>query len=104
MYEFSQCLNIPENLGKYNMQLVIAEKSFNSKGGEARIVGYNFNRWPGDRTSAPIELELPYKCVEDIGEIFLYLCPDKGGLKMFGKGDGEVGTPIAYSKLNAADF
>ena len=106
MYEFSQCLNIPEHLGKFNMQLVIAEKEFHSEGGDARVVGYNYNRWPGQRTGAPVELDLPYNSVEDIGEIFLYLCPDKGGLGgVFGRGgDKGVGTPIAYARLNAADF
>ena len=99
-------MNIPENLGKYNMQLVIAEREFHSEGGDARVVGYNYNRWPGQRTGAPVELDLPYNSVEDIGEIFLYLCPDKGGLGgVFGRGgDKGVGTPIAYARLNAADF
>ena len=46
MYEFSQCLNIPEKLGKYNLQIVIAEHDFTSQGGDARVVGYNYNRWP----------------------------------------------------------
>ena len=106
MYEFSQCLNIPENLGKYNLQFVIAEKEFHSEGGDARVVGYNYNRWLGQRTKTPEVLELPYKSVEDIGEIFIYLCPDKGGIGgVFGRGGGSsIGDPIAYAKLNAADF
>ena len=50
MYEFSQCLNIPEKLGKYNLQIVIAENEYTSEGGDARVVGYNYNRWPAQRT------------------------------------------------------
>ena len=105
MYEFSQCLNIPEKLGKYNLQIVIAEHDFTSQGGDARVVGYNYNRWPAQRTGEPITLELPYKSVEDIGEIFLYLCPDKGGIGGFlRKKEATVDKPVAYAKLNAADF
>ena len=106
MYEFSQCLNIPEKLGKYNLQIVIAENEYISEGGDARVVGYNYNRWPAQRTKAPIELELPYSCVEDIGDIFLYLCPDKGGIGGLFKSKKEtsVGDAVAYAKLNAADF
>jgi len=40
-------------------------------------------------------------------EVFLYLCPDKGGLgKLFGGGgDGKkVGNPVSYYKLRASDF
>ena len=50
MYEFSQCLNIPEKLGKYNLMLKIAEHEYSSKGGDQRVVGYNYTRWPGQRT------------------------------------------------------
>ena len=46
MYEFNSCINIPENLGKYNMQLAIGEKIWVSGGGEReRAIGYNYNRW-----------------------------------------------------------
>lgn len=46
MYEFNSCLNTPEKLGKYNLQLCIAEKHWTSEGGDrARAVGYNYNRW-----------------------------------------------------------
>ena len=42
-------------------------------------------------------------------EIFLYLCPDKGGLSNvlnFGgkKDEPKVGKPVSYAKLRAADF
>ena len=105
MYEFRQCLNIPEKLGKYNLQLEIAEKCFHSDAvGDSRIVGYNYNRW-AQRTATAIELDLPYKRVEDMDDVFLYLCPDKRGFSgVFGKGDKGVGNPIAYSRLKAADF
>jgi hypothetical protein len=46
MYEFNSCINTPEKLGKYNLQLSIAEKTWTSEGGDkARAVGYNYNRW-----------------------------------------------------------
>ena len=46
MYEFNSCLNCPEPLGKYNLQLAIAELDWTSDGGDrARAVGYNYNRW-----------------------------------------------------------
>lgn len=47
---------------------------------------------------------MPYEQVEHIDDIFLYLCPDKGGLGgMFG-GKGKVANPISYVKLKAKDF
>ena len=80
MYEFNSCLNTPEKLGEYNLQLSIADRHWTSERGDrARAVGYNYNRW-NQKPEADIELELPYNEVEDIGDIFLYLCPDKGGL------------------------
>ena len=105
MYEFSMCLNIPEKLGKYNLQLVIAENEYTSET-DKRVVGYNFNRWAKHRTDEPITMELPYKSVEDIGDIYLYLCPDKGGIGGFlgRKKDSGVGKPVAYAKLKASDF
>ena len=46
MYEFNSCINIPEKLEKYNLQLCIAEKHWTSEGGDrSRAVGYNYNRW-----------------------------------------------------------
>ena len=86
--------------------IVIAEKEYTSEGGEKRVVGYNYNRWPRQRTEEPITLELPYKSVEDIGDIFLYLCPDKGGIGGLFKRKSEaaVGKPVAYAKLKAKDF
>ena len=46
MYEFNSCINIPEKLGKYNMQLCIAEHTWTTEGGDrARAIGYNYNRW-----------------------------------------------------------
>lgn len=46
MWEFNSCINIPEKLGKYNMQLAIGEKTWVTEGGEkARAIGYNYNRW-----------------------------------------------------------
>jgi len=46
MYEFNSCINIPEKLGKYNLQLAIGEKTWTSEGGDkSRAVGYNYNRW-----------------------------------------------------------
>ena len=49
---------------------------------------------------------MPYKSLDDIGEIFLYLCPDKGGIGGFlnRSKEAEVGKPIAYAKLKAKDF
>ena len=39
-------------------------------------------------------------------DIFLYLCPDKGGLGgLFkGKESSKVGKPVSYVKLKACDF
>lgn len=46
MYEFGTCNNIPEKLGKFNLQLKIAEHTWTSKNSEKdRAVGYNYNRW-----------------------------------------------------------
>ena len=48
---------------------------------------------------------MPYNKIEDFDDIFLYLCPDKGGLGgVFGGGKSGPGAPIAYTKLKAADF
>ena len=108
MYEFNSCINIPEKLGKYNLQLCIADMHYTSEGGDRkRAVGYNYNRW--NQRSEEIDFDLPYSEVEDIGDIFLYLCPDKafGGLSnVFGsKEDGDtVGKPISYAKLKASDY
>ena len=46
MYEFNSCLNTPKKLGKYNLQLAIAEEHWTSTSGDRdRAVGYNYNRW-----------------------------------------------------------
>lgn len=45
MYEFNSVINIPENEGKYNLQLRIGEQEWTSEGGDSRAVGYNYNRW-----------------------------------------------------------
>ena len=46
MYEFNSCLNTPKKLGKYNLQLAIAEEHWTSSSGDRdRAVGYNYNRW-----------------------------------------------------------
>ena len=107
MYEFSQVLNIPQKEGEFNLQISIAEKEFHTPT-DVRIVGYNYNRWNRLRTEEPIELDLPYKEIKDMDDIFLYLCPDKGGFGSrlpFGKkADKGVGNPIAYSKLRAEEF
>ena len=106
MFEFNSCINIPENEGKYNMQLCIAEHSFRTESSEdSRVIGYNYNRW--NYKSEELEIELPYGEIEDMDDIFLYLCPDKGGLSnMFGGGNKEkkLDKPISYIKLRAADF
>lgn len=108
MYEFNSCINIPEKLGKYNLVLSIGEKTWQSEGGEKdRAIGYNYNRW--NQKSKLIEFEMPYGEVRDMEDIFLYLCPDKGGLgnlNLFSGGGKEkkVGPPISYCKLDAADF
>ena len=106
MYEFNSCLNCPKPLGKYNLQLSIAELKWTSDGGDrARAVGYNYNRW--NQRSGEIEFELPYSRLEDMDDIFLYLCPDKGGLGgIFGGGkEGpKVDKPVSYVKMKACDF
>lgn len=79
MYEFDTCMNIPEHCEGFNLQLAIAENVWTTQSDEnKRAVGYNYNRWA--QRSDLIEFEAPYSCVADFGEIFLYLCPDKGGL------------------------
>jgi len=46
MYEFGTCNNTPEKLGKFNLQLAIAENTWTSLNSEKyRAVGYNYNRW-----------------------------------------------------------
>ena len=46
MYEFYSCLNIPEKLGKFNLQLAVAEKTWSTSSDEkSRVIGYNYNRW-----------------------------------------------------------
>ena len=105
MYEFNSCINIPENLGKYNLQLAIGEKTWTSGGGDKeRAVGYNYNRW--NQRSELIEFEMPYGEVKDMEDIFLYLCPDKGGMgSLFGsKGDKKADDPVSYVKIKAKDF
>jgi len=104
MYEFNSVLNIPEKLGKYNLCLSIAEHSWMSKGGENdRALGYNYTRW--NQRSEMITFKMPYERVEDLEDIFLYLCPDKSGLGgIFKGGDNKVDKPISYVKLRAADF
>ena len=88
--------------------MAIAEHHWNSDGSEKkRAVGYNYNRW-NQRSEGEIEFEVPYGELADIGDIFLYLCPDKGGLGgIFGGGGDkakEVGKPISYIKLRAEDY
>ena len=106
MYEFNSVINIPEKLGKFNLQLCIGEHTWTSDGSDSkRAVGYNYNRW--NQRSDEIEFKMPYEHVEDIEDIFLYLCPDKGGLGgLFGGKDEnkKVGKPVSYIKLKASDF
>lgn len=103
-YEFNSVLNIPEPEGKYNLQLCIAEHTWTSANGDRdRAVGYNYNRW--FQRSDEIEFTVPYGAVEEMDDIFLYLCPDKSSLGgLFGGKDGKVAKPISYCKLRAADF
>lgn len=105
MYEFNSVLNMPEHEGKFNLQLSMAEKVWTSGGGDReRAIGYNYNRW--NQRSAEETVMLPYETVEDFDDIFLYLCPDKGGLGgLFGGKDAnKVGKPVSYVKLRAADY
>lgn len=106
MYEFNSVLNMPEHSGKFNLQLSLAEKVWTSGGGDReRAIGYNYNRW--NQRSAEESIMLPYESVEDFDDIFLYLCPDKGGLGgLFGGGKdvNKVGKPVSYVKLRAADY
>ena len=106
MFEFNSCINIPENEGKYNMQLCIAEHTFQTSSEEdSRVIGYNYNRW--NYRSEELEIELPYGEIADMDDIFLYLCPDKGGLgNMFGASpkNKKLAKPISYLKLRAADY
>ena len=107
MYEFNSCINIPEHLEKYNLQLCIGEHKWTSGGGDKqRAVGYNYNRW--NQRSELITFKVPYGEVRDMEDIFLYLCPDKGGLgSLFSSkkdGEGKADDPISYCKLKAKDF
>lgn len=105
MYEFNSCIKIPEKLGKYNLQLAIGEKTWTSEGGDkSRAIGYNYNRW--NQRSELIEFKLPYGEVKDMDDIFLYLCPDKGGLGgLFSGGkDKKIDDAVCYAKLKAKDF
>ena len=49
---------------------------------------------------------MPYGEVTDMEDIFLYLCPDKGGLGgIFSKDSSKkVDDPISYAKLKAKNF
>ena len=105
MYEFNSVLNMPKHEGKFNMQLCIAENTWTSGGGDReRAIGYNYNRW--NQRSAEETIKLPYESVEDFDDVFLYLCPDKGGLGglFAGKDAPKVGKPISYAKLRACDY
>lgn len=103
MYEFNSVINIPENEGKYNIKLVIGQHEWLTEGGDARAVGFNYNRW--NQRSKLVEFEVPNRRVEDFEDIFLYLCPDKGGLgSVFGSSKSKPDKPIAYAKLRASDF
>ena len=104
MYEFNSVINIPEHEGKYNLQLRIGEHEWTSEGGDSRAVGYNYNRW-NQKPKEDVIFEAPYRTVEDMEDIFLYLCPDKKSLgSVFGGGSSKPGAPIAYAKLKAADY
>mmetsp|Transcript_42315 Transcript_42315/g.55764 ORF Transcript_42315/g.55764 Transcript_42315/m.55764 type:complete len:209 (+) Transcript_42315:730-1356(+) len=104
MYEFNSVINIPENEHKYNLQLSIGEQKWTSEGGDNRAVGYNYNRW-NQKPKADIIFEAPYRNVEDMEDIFLYLCPDKGGLGgLLGGGKSKPAAPIAFAKLRASDY
>jgi len=103
MYEFNSVINTPEPEGKYNLMLKIGEHEWISEGGDARAVGYNYNRW--NQRSKIVEFDVPYRKVEDLEDIFLYLCPDKGGLGgLLGGGKSKPGKPISYVKLRASDY
>ena len=104
MYEFNSVINTPEHEGKYNLMLKIGEHEWVSEGGDSRAVGFNYNRWNQKPKKDEI-FEAPYRSVDDMEDIFLYLCPDKGGLgSVFGGGKSAPGKPIAYAKLRASDY
>ena len=56
MWEVDQCINIPEANGKYNVQFVIGEDTFETQGDA--VVGHNFNRWV--QRSDVIDIGAPY--------------------------------------------
>ena len=74
MYEFGTINNIPEKLGGFNLRLKIAEHTWDSKNGGKRAKGYNYNRW--SQRSEQIKISLPYGSVDEMDDIFLYVCPD----------------------------
>ena len=49
---------------------------------------------------------MPYGEVRDMEDIFLYLCPDKGGISNIfsSKDDKKVDDPVSYCKLKAKDY
>ena len=79
MYEFGTINNIPEKSGGFNLRLKIAEHTWDSKNGGKRAKGYNYNRW--SQRSEQIKISLPYGSVDEMDDIFLYVCPDdKSGI------------------------
>lgn len=103
MYEFNSVINTPEKEGKYSLMLKIGEHEYLSEGGDSRAVGYNYNRW--NQRSKLVEFEVPYRRVEELEDIFLYLCPDKGGLGgLLGGSKTKPGKPISYVKLRTGDY
>ena len=70
MFEFGSCIVIPQDKVSYGIRVKIGEYQYEVE--KPVHVGHNYNRFD-HKTSKPQEFKFPYKTIEEMPDVFIYL-------------------------------
>lgn len=101
IFEVGSCIVTPEAGEEYAVMVSIGEHQKQTDG--KVVAGANYNRW--NYRSDVVSLSMPYKSLETMADVFIYLIEAKKSIGGFlSSGGSTAPTIISYARFKASEF
>ena len=102
MIEIGSCIVTPEENTKYGVKIKIGEHEYSTD--DKVVVGANYNRW-NHRPSKILNWAMPYKSLDNMADVFVYLTKTATGISgVFSGGGKSSESLLSYARFKASEF